>query len=738
MKNLLVMAVAAVGLPAVSLRAGDVVFADFEGGRYPDGWKVEGACFGAAPATGTLPAQQVVSGFRGRGFVNTYLKGDRSTGKLTSPEFTVEKKAINFLIGGGCHPGKCCLNLVVDGQVVRSATGSDRESLAEDGWDVAELVGKRAHLEIVDSIGGGWGHVNVDDIVFSDESRARAVVEVVHTIAAETPFLLVPVSNTGAMRDRFEIYDGETCIRFWTLAWGAKKADWHAPLDLSAWTGRKLAFRIVNMTAAEGKKALAQLRFAAKPELPADVHDEPQRAQLHLTPTLGWTNDPNGLSYYKGEYHVFYQHNPCNRNWQNMTWGHFVSKDLVHWTDVGDAIHPDALGPMFSGSAVFDPEGTAGFGRNAHVLVYTAAGNPAVQCIAGSADGRHYEKLAANPVIANITGGNRDPRAFWHAASKQWVLCLYVGGFEKDGVKWHTVHIFNSPDLKNWKLADVVYGHKDHKSFDMTKETNKNNPQIGTYLYECPDLVELKVAGTDETRWVIWGASGEYGVGTFDGSKFVAEEKDVKATWNLQTTGWRTIYAAQTFTGDPKGRTVWLPWMKLKTDDNVNFNQGFGIPMALSLKRTTEGLRMVFDPVEEYATLRDGAAVPFAAFEGELAEAFFEAKVGPDAVVTLDLRGEKLVYDATKGTLSLQSSTLKRPAATYRWQAPDGRLALRLFVDRFGLEVLSADGLQLAPFGDFWPSARNRTLHYTASGRVNDVKTKAYRLKSMWGGKVER
>ena len=547
-------------------------------------------------------------------------------------------------------------------------------------------------------------------------------VKVDYAIRADSPFVLVPVLNAGPLDDHLVIFDGESRVRFWKLAWADGKADWYASLDLSEWAGRTLSFHLFGKSDAEAKKALGRLRFAAKPELPADVYDEPQRAQLHLTPTQGWSNDPNGLSYYNGEYHVFYQHNPCGRKSKNMTWGHFVSKDLVHWADHGDAIHPDNLGMMFSGSAVTDSEGTAGFGKNAHVLAYTAAGVPVVQCLAGSQDGRRYKKLAANPVLGNITVGNRDPRVFWHAPTKKWVLCLFVGDFEKDGAKWHTVHIFTSPDLRNWTLADVVLGGR------------SSPPPVSSFLAECPELVELKVAGTDESRWVLFGGTGMYGIGMFDGSKFVAEEMNVKAPWNFQVSGGGGFYAAQTFSNDPKGRTVWLPWMRLRTDDDASFTQGFGIPMALSLKRTAEGLRMAFDPVEEYETLRDGEAVPFEAFEGELAEAFFEAKVGPDAVVTLDLRGEKLVYDAVKGTLSLRSSTLNRPETAYRWTAPGGRLALRLFVDRFGLEVLSDDGLQFVPFCDFWPSAKNRSISHAATGHVGDVKARAYRLKSIWRG----
>ena len=559
------------------------------------------------------------------------------------------------------------------------------------------------------------------------EGAPRSVAEVVRSVPGERPFVLVPVVNVGPLEDRLEICDGDTCIRSWNLAWGVGKADWHAPLDLSDWAGRSLVFKVRARTAERAENALAGLRFAAGPEYPADLRDEPQRAQLHLTPTLGWTNDPNGLSYYNGEYHVFFQHNPCNRAWQNMTWGHFVSPDLVHWTDVGDVLHPDRLGSMFSGSAVVDVDGTAGFGKSAHVLAYTAAGSPSVQCLAYSHDGRRYAKFGANPVLPCVKPGNRDPRVFWHAGTKQWVLCLYVGDVEKYGSRWHTIHLYNSPDLKTWKLTDVVYGDKMHYLPD-----GQMNPYSGTYLYECPELVELSVCGLNEKRWVLFGASGEYAVGSFDGSKFRAERTGVKPPWGRRLSNKRVFYAAQAFTGDPKGRTVLLPWMMLDTDTHMNFNQGFGLPMSLSLKWTDDGIRLAVSPVEELEMLRVGDSVPFEKFRGELAEAFFEAQVGPDAVVTLDLRGEKVVYDALKGTLAVTSSTLRRPPVVYGWRAPGGRLSLRLFVDRFGLEVLSDDGLQHAPVGDFWPSVQNLSLSFSTVGSVRNVRARAYRLKSIW------
>lgn len=563
------------------------------------------------------------------------------------------------------------------------------------------------------------------DVAVAGSKGGRCPAEVLHVVSAETPFLLVPVDNGEACRYRLEVHDGEKRVRFWNVGWGTGKVDWYAPLDLSEFAGRELSFRIANRPERMARIALAGLRFAAKPELPANVYDEPKRSQLRLSPTLGWNNDPNGLSWRNGEYHVFFQHNPCGRIWQNMTWGHFVSKDLVHWRDVGDVIHPDALGPMYSGSAVTDKGNTAGFGENAHVLAYTAAGNPAVQCLAYSTDGRRYVKYGGNPVIGKIKSACRDPKVFWHEPTRQWVQLLYVGAVEKDGDRWHTFHIFNSPDLKNWTLTDVVYGDKDHKEYPK-------GTQNGRYLYECPDLVELKVEGTGEKLWVIWGASGEYGIGTFDGRKFKAGESRIKTTFNHRRSGSnRGYYAAQSFADDPKGRTVWMPWMKLETKD-ANFNQGFGIPMSLSLKRTEEGLRLAFDPVEEYKTLRDGTPMSFEEFDGELAEAFFTADVSEDASIVFDLRGEKLVFDAAHSCMTLPSKDGKRPT-TFTWKAKDGRLSVRFFIDRLGLEVLSGDGLQLAPFATFCPDPRNRSLSCAVrKGRVENVKTRVYRLRSIW------
>jgi fructan beta-fructosidase len=185
--------------PALAAERADVVVADFEGDDYGP-WKVEGTAFGSRPARGTLPGQMPVGGFLGKGLVNSFNGGDDSKGKLTSPPFKIERKHINFLIGGGNYPGQTCINLLVDGKVVRTATGpNDRpggsELLDWANWDLGDLAGKTAVIEIVDERQGGWGHINVDHIVQSDRPRSFGPAR--RELTIERRLLHLPVITGG-------------------------------------------------------------------------------------------------------------------------------------------------------------------------------------------------------------------------------------------------------------------------------------------------------------------------------------------------------------------------------------------------------------------------------------------------------------------------------------------------------------------------------------------------------------
>lgn len=303
------------------------------------------------------------------------------------------------------------------------------------------------------------------------------------------------------------------------------------------------------------------------------MYKEKNRPQFHFTARRGWINDPNGLVYHNGVYHLYYQHNPFEREWENMTWGHATSTDLLHWTEYDDVLFPDRLGTMYSGSAVFDERNTSGFGSEKHpplVYAYTAdRSDREVQCVAYSLDGgMTLNKYKGNPVIDSYdmwqTHDTRDPRLFWYEKGEHWVMVLN----ERDG---HS--IYTSSDLKSWTYQSHVPG-----------------------FWECPDLFELSVDGNpDNTRWVMLGASNTYMIGRFDGKNFVPEGGKYRFC-----TG--TIYAAQTISHAPDGRRIQIGWGRA-AHPGMPFNGMMLLPTELTLKTTCDGIRMVSQPISEVKSL---------------------------------------------------------------------------------------------------------------------------------------
>jgi sucrose-6-phosphate hydrolase SacC (GH32 family) len=391
-----------------------------------------------------------------------------------------------------------------------------------------------------------------------------------------------------------------------------------------------------------------------------------------------------------------------------MHWGHAVSRDLVHWKELPDALAPDALGPMFSGSAVVDRANTSGLGKPgqpAQVLIYTAAGNPTVQCIASSTDGRTYTKYSGNPVLKQITGGNRDPKVMWYAPDKKWVMVLYV---EWNGA--HTIFFLSSPNLKDW----TVMSHTDG-------------------FFECPDFFELPVDGNQANmKWVLTAASSEYMVGSFDGTKFTPETP--KLPGHLGS----GFYAAQTFSDIPPkdGRRIQIGWFQTETK-GMPFNQSMTIPMVLKLVTTPEGPRLTRTPVKELEslrarshkfgpmTLKPDATNPLAGVKAELVEIRTEFEPGEASEVAFNVRGATIVYDAIKQEIVVNGH--RAPAPLLR-----GKQRLIVYCDRTGLEVFASDGLTYVPM-PFIPDAGNLNLGVQVKGGTAKLDSlDVYELKSAW------
>lgn len=660
---------------------GDVVFANFDGDDYGS-WKVEGEAFGTKPARGSLPSQMNVSGFIGAGLVNSYSGGDGSTGTLTSPVFTIEKPYINFLIGGGGVPG-LSFELVVDGEVVRNATGSNTEpggseELDWDSWDATEFIGKSAFFRIVDSAVGGWGHLNVDEITFSDERR-HGREDNVREVIITARYLQFAIKQTERKHwVRVEV-DGKVAREFEaSLALVSDQLgseDFEACVDMRDWLGKKCLF-IVEKSDSDAE--YATLRFTDELFGGVKAYDEKYRPQFHFSPRYGWTNDPNGLVYYDGVYHLFYQHNPFGVNWGNMTWGHATSPDLLHWTEQGDAIYPDRLGSIFSGSGAVDFNNTTGFQRDSKypplVFMYTANGpsmrygEPVSQALAYSLDGgKTFLKYEGNPTIPHIVGGNRDPKIFWHEPTQKWIAALYMDGED--------YALFGSKDLKTWKLLCSI-------------------EKLG--CSECPDLFELPVDGDENNKlWVFWGGNGKYLLGNFDGEKFerLSEPLDAKYGGN--------DYAAQTFS-NASGRRIQFSWMNGGRYPGMPFNQQFTAPRELSLVSTSDGVRLRVNPVAEIATLRgnelnlkrvqDAAnptRVDFYPVDGDSRRFNLldcEVEFEPDgANAAVEVLGRRIEFDTVANTATYEGVTAPLIDGC-------GRIKLRLLLDATSLEIFFNDG----------------------------------------------
>ncbi|MBL7132699.1 MAG: GH32 C-terminal domain-containing protein [Phycisphaerae bacterium] len=639
MKRIVILTglLAVLAATGVARAATDIVIADFEGKTYGD-WKVTGEAFGPGPAKGKIGGQKPVSGFKGKGLVNTFFQGDKSVGTLTSPEITVERKYIAFLIGGGCRPKETCINLLVDGKVVQSATGlsrtgGDSETLVAESFDVTKLMGKKVVLQIVDASKGGWGHINID-----------------HIIQTNTKTKPRPKVAPGA-----------------------------APIQAGP------------------------------------LYREQYRPQFHFTAMKNWLNDPNGLVYYKGEYHLFFQHNPKSTRWGNMTWGHAVSTDLVHWKQLDHALHPDKHGVCFSGSAVIDWKNTAGFQSGQEkviVAIYTSHGRGERQSLGYSNDrGRTWKKYEGNPVLKDR---DRDPKVMWHEPTGKWVMSL----FSKGGVSF-----YSSPNLKKWTFMSNIKG-----------------------FHECPDLFELAVdppsspgdsgvAGGDakNTRWVLHGGSaGKAVIGKFDGTKFTPEGGTLRFDYG------RNYYAAQSFSDIPKadGRRIQIGWMKGGRYPGMPFNQQMSFPTVLTLRTTGKGIRICRNPVKEIEVLRtkehsfaDKVLKPgqnlLKDVKGELFEIKAEVELAGAKAFGIRARGQAINYDVAGKTLTALGA--KAPLEPIK-----NRIKLHILLDRCTLEVFGNDGL-IAMSSCFLYKPEDKSLEiYATGGDIKVVSLKVYELKSAW------
>lgn len=439
------------------------------------------------------------------------------------------------------------------------------------------------------------------------------------------------------------------------------------------------------------------------------------RPLYHFTPPHMWLNDPNGLVYFQGEYHLFYQYHPASTVWGPMHWGHAVSRDLVHWEHLPVALYPDETGMIFSGSAVVDWNNTSGFGVNHEpplIAIYTQHGLEQTQHLAYSTDrGRTWTKYAGNPLIAIGSTEFRDPKVFWHAASGQWIMITVLADR-------HQIRLDGSPNLKDWThLSD----------FGPAGQTGG--------LWECPDLFQLPVAGQPgQQKWVlkvdVQNCPAQALIGEFDGRQFLSDQP---LTEFIQLDYGPDFYAAQSWSDTPDGRRLWLGWVNnwgyARDIPTGEWRGLFSIPREVILKAGPQGWYLSQEPVAELQTLRGahfhGAGSDLAALNAQLAaqawgpaheisveftpeagsEFGIKVRVGPGEATLIGCDPTSVFIDRCQSGDQTFSAQF---AARHSAPLPPGaeKIRLHLFVDTCSVEVLVNDG-RLALTSLVFPSAES-------------------------------
>ena len=570
-------------------------------------------------------------------------------------------------------------------------------------------------------------------------------------IAGEGKYLLLPIQDNGAEATVNVIVDGKQETSF-VARLATNKVDYTVPFDLTPYRGKKVVLNIVShqsrSTVREAQEDACWRNLSLSNTFDT-ANREKYRPAYHHTPLYGWMNDPNGMFYKDGVWHLCYQWNPYGSKWQNMTWGHSTSRDLIHWEHQAPTVTPDGLGTIFSGSSVVDRNGSAGFGKDAIVALYTSCATSQMQSLAYSTDGGNtFTKYPGNPIVTLETEA-RDPNMFWDERTGQWVMLL-AHALEKEML------IFTSPDLKSWKLA------------------SRFGKGIGAQdgVWECPDMFQLSVAGTNEKKWVLvcninpggpfGGSAAQYFVGDFDGTTFKADttaEGTIPTKWMDYG---KDNYAAVSWSDTPDNRRTLIGWMSnwqyAAEVPTLQYRSANTLPREMGLFKDTDGQYYLSStPSPELNALRDklhqqlrrmtvkpaATSVTLPTQNDGICEILMDIETRDAHPVSLTLSnkaGEKvvLVYHPADGTLSFdrtQSGIVNfsqdfPSVTTGPTHRHDGKVSLRLFVDRSSIEVFEQEG-RLAMTNLVFPTSPYTTLSVsTAKGRAKVSNLKIFALKT--------
>ena len=552
-------------------------------------------------------------------------------------------------------------------------------------------------------------------------------------------YVLLPVQESSEITNVKVIVDNNV-VKTLNVKLATDNIDYYVPLDISNLDGKKVLFDF-HVNGVDGKPTAMKDYACWKNISYADTFDTANREKFrpayHHTPVYGWMNDPNGMFYKDGVYNLYYQYNPYGSQWENMTWGHSSSRDLVNWTDEGLAIEPDGLGTIFSGSCVVDKDNTAGFGAGAVVAFYTTAGENQTQSMAYSTDnGKTFTKYDGNPILTADVPDFRDPHVFRHEKSGRWILILAAG---------QEMRIYSSANLKDWTYeSSFGKGYGCHEG-----------------VWECPDLFELPVEGKNYSKWVLvcninpggpaGGSATQYFTGTFDGHKFTCDTKPEVTKWADYG---KDNYAGVTFDNAPDGRRIMIGWMSNWQYANQAPTQQYrsANTIARDLYLYTDGTTeyLASKPSVENEKMRGKAAVKKNISGSKTISKMFSKPRGTyEVVLTLgndnagnvelvlsNTKGENvsMMYDAAKGTLSFDRR--KSGNVSFSDQFPAVSVApvvgsklneLRLYVDNCSVEAF-ANGGRSVMTNLVFPSEPYNSISVKCDGKKKSASLVVYPL----------
>lgn len=533
-------------------------------------------------------------------------------------------------------------------------------------------------------------------------------------VMAEANYILLPIQDSNDDSKINVIVDGELHETIYAKL-SKSKTDFYVPYDLSKLKGKNVILDIVTSqsrsSVREAKDDACWKDIKLANSFDTSNRETKYRPAFHHTPLYGWMNDPNGMFYKDGVWHLYYQLNPYGSKWQNMTWGHSTSNDLIHWEHQPNVITQNGLGTVFSGSSVIDRHGSAGFGNDAIIALYTSASTSQMQSLAFSSDnGYTFHNFNGNPILTLETEA-RDPNMFWNDVTKEWNMVL-AHALE------HEILFFSSNDLKNWTLRSR-FG----KGFGC---------QDG--VWECPDLFELPVEGSDLKKWVLivninpggpfGGSATQYFIGNFDGYTFTAD----KSADGTIPTKWldfgKDHYATVSWNNAPDGRRVLIGWMsnwQYAADvPTLQYRSANTLPRDISLFKDDNGdIFAICKPSPELISLRgrltkkvnhaniSNAVKSFSlptenrgiceinldidATKSQQVNLVISNKEGEKVVIEYNPQKHTLLFDRTRSGI-IDFSTNFPAITTAPTFEKSGKLSLQIFIDHSSIEIFGNNG----------------------------------------------